>query len=69
MLFWCAMAFKTPAHAQGLQLGDNFHPVDATVAGNAAHTPVDVGGMAEIDKIREIMDPLPLYGHAGDVTV
>lgn len=69
MLFRSAVAFKTPAHAQHLMLGDDFHPVDATVAGNTTHTPIDVSGMAEIDIIREIVYPQPLHWHAGDVAV
>ena len=59
MLFGMAVAFDAPRHRQRLILINLLHRVDATVASDAAHTAIDVGGVIEEDKIRQSMNAYP----------
>ena len=39
------------------------HLIDLPMAGLAADALVDVDTMVEVDKVRQIVHPVPLYGH------
>ena len=59
------MAFNAPCHRQLLRLIDDFHLVDTTVTGNAANASVDVSGVIEVNKLRQVVNTLPSNAASG----
>ena len=47
------MALKTPSHRQLFGLIDFFHRIDSTVATHTAHTTIHVGGVIEVNVVRQ----------------
>src|SRR6056297_740070 len=60
-----AVAFNTPRHRQLLVLINHFHLIDSTMAGLATDARVDVRGMIEIDKFRQVVNSLPSHAATG----
>lgn len=54
-LLGCAMAIKTPFHAERLGLMDDIHLIDRTVATVAAHTTIHMHSMVEVGVIWQAM--------------
>ena len=59
------VAGDAPSHRQLFMLIDDFHLVDATVAGLAADTRVHVSSVVEIDEFRQVVDSFPRHALAG----
>ena len=57
------MAIQTPLHREGLDLGHNFHGVDAAVTGDATDTTCDVDAVVEVNKIRQVVNAFPHDWH------
>ena len=63
------MAVKAPRHAERLFLFHHFHLPDVPVTADATDPGVQMGGMAEIDVVGEIMHPDPFDRGAGRETL
>jgi hypothetical protein len=59
------MAVQTPSHAQGHGLSDDFHLIDAPVAGFAPDPGVHVAAVGKVDKVGSVVHPNPLDRHPG----
>lgn len=55
------MALKTPLHLQRRRLINDRHLRHVAVTGRAAYALLDVNAVIEIDVIRQIVNPHPLY--------
>ena len=56
------MALQAPLHVKFLLPHDGRHLINTTVTMLAGHTFVDVDAVIKVDKVRQLMDPLPPYG-------
>ena len=56
-----AVTVEAPAHAERRHLGDRFHLVDATVAGDTADSPRHVHVVREIGVVGKIVDANPAH--------
>ena len=57
-----AVAIETPLHRKRFLLLNDFHLIDAAVAGNTTNASHDVSSVVEVHKIRQVMDAFPLDG-------
>ena len=55
-----AVAVETPAHRQGLALGEHRHSSNFTMARDAAHPLAHMDAMVEIDVVGQTCYPYPL---------
>jgi len=59
VILWCAMTFKTPAHALGFAVVNDLHILDFTMATVATYSTTDVNGMIEVDVIGRFVNAHP----------
>lgn len=62
VLFWITMAIQAPFHIQGVFNPDEGHLVDRTVTAGASDPFGDMDIVPEIDKIGQVVNPVPLEG-------
>ena len=62
VLFWITMAIEAPFHIQGVFNPDERHLVDCTVTAGASDPFGDMDIVPEIDKIGQVVNPVPLEG-------
>ena len=55
------MAIQAPFHRHRLDLSDDFHLVNPTMARHTTDPFVDVNTVVEVDEIRQIVNPLPQH--------
>jgi hypothetical protein len=67
--FGIPVAVQAPRHRERLGLPGERHFVHTAVATGAADALVNVNTMIEIDKVRQVVNPGPLNGFAGSVTL
>lgn len=68
-LFRATMAVKAPFHLQSLVLPHERHAIDASMAGRAADTFVNVNAVVKINEVGQVVHPRPANRHAALVTI
>src|SRR5262245_22868467 len=59
--FRVPMAIQAPLHLERSHLPGERHLVNPAMASRTSHSLVDVDAVIEVDKVRQVMDPGPLY--------
>src|SRR5262245_46400750 len=54
------VAIETPVHVEGLRLPRQWHFVDPSVTGLAAHALVNVNAVIKVNEVRRVIDSNPL---------